>query len=322
MLTKARLAGSFLGLCLGDALGAGVEAAPVEVARLHVAQGFHPFGQVTDDSQLTRELLLSIAEQGTVDPARFAQRVAALVARNGLSRAGPGTTAAVRRLLAGIPWQEAGEPAPYAGNGAAMRSAPLGILWGEDPPILARMVALQSRITHQNPRCAAGALAIATAAAIAARPGPPDPLGWLTEIARAVNPLDTGLAEAIAGLRLLVGRDPDDAVAHFRSHRLEPMAIEEWCGVSSDVTSSVCWSLYAASRSPNDYLEAVSTAIWAGGDTDTTAAMTGGIVGARLGISALPENLLARLIDQGEWSGRELIELAERCARVVDRESA
>ena len=90
-----RFVGSFLGLCLGDALGAPVEAASPDVARLYVDQelragragyrgrGEFPFGQVTDDSQLARELLISIAERREADPAHFAARLGDLVARTG-----------------------------------------------------------------------------------------------------------------------------------------------------------------------------------------------------------------------------------------------
>ncbi len=74
--------------------------------------------------------------------------------------------------------------------------------------------------------------------------------------------------------------------------------------MSSEVTGSVCWSLYAFLRSPDDYWETICTAIGAGGDTDTTAAMAGGIVGARLGLKGLPQELLARLNDQGDMEGR------------------
>jgi ADP-ribosylglycohydrolase len=319
-----RLAGSLLGLCLGDALGAVVEAQPVTTAREYVEQelragrvgnrrrGPHEFGQVTDDSQLTRELLLSIEERGGVEPSHFAARIAQLVARERLVGAGPGTTRVAKRLLRGVPWDRAGEPEPYTGNGAAMRVAPLGVLWGADPERLHHAVVSQARVTHQDPRCAAGALAIATACAAGCRSDALDAGEFCLRVAAAVLPIDSRVAGAIEGLGRLAGCPPGEAIEYFQRANLEPDSAPEWWGVSSDVTSSVCWSLYAFLHSPDDYWQAICTAIWAGGDTDTTAAMTGGIVGARLGLSALPRNLILRLTDQGEWSGLELIQLAER----------
>ena len=79
----------------------------------------------------------------------------------------------------------------------------------------------------------------------------------------------------------------------------------------------VLWSLYAFLRSPDHYLDAVSTAIAGGGDTDTTGAMTGAIVGARLGQGAIPAALLARLEDRGGWRASDLETLARRSAALV-----
>ena len=80
------------------------------------------------------------------------------------------------------------------------------------------------------------------------------------------------------------------------------------------MTTTVAWSLYAFLHSPDDYLDAVCTAIAAGGDTDTTAAMTGAMAGARLGPSGLPPDLLTRLQDRGAWSAVDLDRLARQCA--------
>jgi ADP-ribosylglycohydrolase len=107
--------------------------------------------------------------------------------------------------------------------------------------------------------------------------------------------------------------DPEQATILVHRERPEADSTGEWRGVSSEVTGSVCWSLYAFLRSPDDYWETVCTAIGAGGDTDTTAAMAGGILGARVGVKGLPQELLARLNDQGEWRVAQLISLAERC---------
>jgi hypothetical protein len=60
---------------------------------------------------------------------------------------------------------------------------------------------------------------------------------------------------------------------------LQPDYTDFWNGISPFVTSSVLWSLYSFLRSPDDYWEAICTAIAVGGDVDTTAAMTGAIAG-------------------------------------------
>ena len=317
-------AGCLLGLALGDALGAVVEAQPPADARRYVESvlrprlipvrgpGAHRFGQVTDDTQLTRELLLSVSPAGEFQPAVFAERLLQLVVSGRMVEGGHAPSAAARQLALGVPWHEAGLPAPYAGNGAAMRAGPLGLLYGREPRRLAQVAADQARLTHQDPRAAAGALAIAAAVAIAVRDGPIDRTEFLVELSRWVEPIDAGTATAIWDLTNWAHLPPDEAAGFIAEHGLEPEARHGWHGISSFVTSSVCWSLYASLQSPDDWWEAICIAIGVGGDTDTIAAMTGSIVGARCGRQALPEAYLRHLTDHGASLLTSLTTLATR----------
>lgn len=58
--------------------------------------------------------------------------------------------------------------------------------------------------------------------------------------------------------------------------------LDDWRSISPFVIPSVLWSLYSFLRTPEDYWETVCTAIVAGGDEDTTAAMAGAISGAHV----------------------------------------
>ncbi len=314
--------GCLLGLALGDALGFVVEAEPPGVALAYVRDELRagragerghpsfPFGQYSDDTQLARELLLSLQEAGRFDPETFGRRLAALFATNRDVGAGPGSRAAALRLAAGTPWTEAGAPAPYAGNGSAIRAAPLGLLYGDDPAALVRVAVAQSRVTHQDRRCAAGAVAMAGAAALAARRGHIDPPAWLEELAGLVRPVDQGMAWAIELVRGWASLGPNEAARALHTAGLDPDARDPWLGVSAHVVPSVSWALYAFLRSPDSYWDVVCTAIGVGGDTDSMAAMAGALAGSRLGIGALPAGLVARLNDRGEWDGGALVELA------------
>jgi ADP-ribosylglycohydrolase len=105
--------------------------------------------------------------------------------------------------------------------------------------------------------------------------------------------------------------EPAQALAALSIEGLEPVPqAEGWQGVSSFVTSSVCWSLYAFLRAPEDYWESVCIAIGVGGDTDTMAAMTGSIAGARRGVAGLPAELVESLVDGGERLAPALTALA------------
>jgi ADP-ribosylglycohydrolase len=322
------MVGSLLGLALGDALGLPVEALEPEVAAAYVRERLRPapavapllpdlFGQYSDDTQLARELLASIEDAGGWRPERFATRIADLFRSGGIVGAGPGTRGAALRIAAGTPWDQAASPAPYAGNGSAMRVGPLGALLAGDPDALRRAAAQQSRVTHADSRCAAGAVAIAGAAALAAGSGPLDRRDFLETLSAWAGPEDSGVARAIATLVGWHGIEPEAAVARLRALDLDPAREGAWRGISTFVVPSVLWSLYAFLRSPDDYWEVVCTAIAVGGDTDTTAAMAGALAGARVGPDGLPAPLLERLHDGGRWRAPELAALARRCVAAL-----
>ena len=322
-----RLAGSILGQALGDALGFVVEAQPPDVARVYVdgwlrsgragewAHPQFPFGQYSDDTQLARELLRSFEDVGGWDPAAFALRLAALFRDGRDVGAGRGTRSAALRLLMGVPWNQSGTPAPYAGNGAAMRAGPLGLLLSE-PEAMCRAAQEQSRITHLDTRCAAGAAAVARAVAIAGAEGA-QPVQFLTEVSACAEAEDVTVAEAIRGLAEWIALAPSDAARHVHETGLDPAHVDRWRGISAFVTPSVLWSLYAFLRSPDDYWETVCTAIAVGGDTDTMAAIAGAISGSRLGVAGLPAELVARVNDREEWDAEALARLARSCELIA-----
>jgi len=318
--------GCVLGLALGDALGAVVEGRRPEEARRYVdlmlaTAGAEPrgrppyeFGQVTDDTQLMRELLLSIAEAGTFDPARFAERLRTFVGAGDLIGGGKAPLAATMALSLGVPWRQAGIARPYAGNGAAMRVGPLGLLYGHDPALLTRVVTDQSQVTHRDPRAAAGALAIALAAARASARQPIVIEEFLGGIAEIVATVDGGVADAVRGVGNWAPLPMAQALEYLRDEPIGPdCAWPGDDGVSPFVTGSVCWSLYAFLHHPESWWDAVCLAMRVGGDTDTLAAMTGAIAGARHGGGALPASLVARLTDRGRWDRDDLAGLAARC---------
>jgi ADP-ribosylglycohydrolase len=158
-------------------------------------------------------------------------------------------------------------------------------------------------------------VAIAGATALAARPGPVDGRRLLRELADMVGKIDAEMAGVVRALDAWLDLTPPEAMERLREARLDPGEGPVWRGISTHVVPTVAWSLYAALRAPDDYCSAVRTAIEVGGDTDTMAAMAGGIVGGRVGISGLPAALLARLTDRGHWQADALEALARDCAR-------
>lgn len=328
---KEQFIGCLIGQCLGDALGCPVEGYPRSVCRQyvnetlktpHLREGdpqFPPFGQYTDDSQLARELLQSYVECRRFDPEDYGRRIAAIFAEGRIVGPGRATTEAAARLIQGVPWEKAGTPAPSAGNGSAMRAAPIGLFVFDDPKELIRAARDQGRITHQDERCSAGAVAIAGAVALALESKTvkvPDFLSQLSRWTAAIEPtVTTGLQQLINW----ISWPPEKAATVICRFGQDPASAEEWDGVSPFVTSSVLWSLYSFLRTPDDYWETICTAIGVGGDVDTTAAMAGAISGAYSGLEAVPLNLAQRLTDQGTWGFDELVALADKAYAVKMR---
>ena len=331
--TREHFSGCLVGQCLGDALGFAVEGWPPETCSQYVQQALAPFresgafsgrsavpfGQYTDDSQLARELMQSYAAQGRFDPEDYARRIAAIFAEGRIVGRGAATDAAARRLAQGTPWEEAGTPPPHAGNGSAMRAGPVGLIFAGDVEQLIQAAHDQSRITHKDRRCSAGAVAIAGAVALALRPGEVVVESFVPQLSQWVRAIDAQFAGHVLQLSKSVNLTPEQA-APLISRCGPPDFEDDWKWISPFVVPSVLWSLYSFLRTPEDYWETISTAIEVGGDVDTTAAMAGAISGAHLGLNRLPLGLARRLTDQGTWGFSELAELAHLCYEVRQKQ--
>ena len=204
------------------------------------------------------------------------------------------TEQAAHRLLQGVPWDKAGTPPPSAGNGSAMRAGPVGLMEPEDRDRLPTIAHDRGRITHTDPRCSAGAVAIARAVALALRDEPLDVGAYLEDLAELAGRVDASVAAAVRELESWLSLEPEDAAGPISRAGFASGYRSDWEGVSPFVTSSVVWALYSFLRSPEDYWETICTAIAVGGDVDTTAAMAGAVSGAHVGLRGLPENLARR----------------------------
>lgn len=322
-----RFRGSVIGQCLGDALGFPVEGFPPEVcgpyAERYVSGWDQPppgrtpfaFGQYTDDSQLARELLCSLVDHSAWRPEAYAARIGAIVADGRLVGRGRATEEAALRLIAGVPWDQAGTPPPAAGNGSAMRAGPIGLWCHRRVDRLVALATDQGRITHQDPRASAGAVAIAAAVRLALTTAVIEPAPFVRGVADLAAQIDGTMATAIQQLPAWLPLAPEEAVGHIARLGMAADHQDGWQGISPFVVPSVVWSLYSFLRTPTDYIATIRTAIAVGGDVDTTAAMAGAISGAHVGLSSLPDDLTARLNDQGTWRRVDLVTLADAAFR-------
>ena len=290
-----RLTGSLLGLAVGDALGLPMEGmSPRRAARVFRGPLRHRLvlgrGMLSDDTEhacMTAQALL--AARGDAD--RFARSLAWRLRwwLLGLPAAvGFGTLRAILKLWMGFPPRHSGVHS--AGNGPAMRAPILGASFADDEAGLRAAVRASTRLTHRDARAEAGALAIAlaTAAAVRSPDSTFDASALLAELRRAsAGDEELSRALALAEENLQLGSTP----------RQFADALGLRGGISGYIHHTVPVALYCWLRAPGDFRAAITEVIALGGDTDTTAAIVGGMAGAHVGAAQLPTEWVGGLRD-------------------------
>lgn len=280
---ETALIGAALGSAVGDSLGLPREGlSPSKARHLYGERIEHRFffgrGVVSDDTEHTMLVLQSLALHGTqVDDfgRDLARRLRWWLV--GLPPGiGFGTLRALTKSWLGFGPQSSGVRS--AGNGPAMRSAVIGVFSaakGIEPDAL---VEASTLITHRDQRALEGALAVAKCARLAVA-------------AETVLPAD--------GIAVLVDTCRHEAWAPMLEHMAEMLShsastsdfacrVGLTNGVSGYIVHSVPVAVYAWLRHPEDAERAISEVISAGGDSDSTAAVTGALVGCRVGEDGLP----------------------------------
>ncbi|MTW22540.1 ADP-ribosylglycohydrolase family protein [Allochromatium palmeri] len=290
---RTAIVGCLLGTAVGDALGLPYEGlSPQRAARLlgppERQRLLGRWGLVSDDTEHTAMVAQAlIASSG--DPERFRRSLAWRLRWWFLGLpAGVGwaTLRAILRLWIGIRPERSGVYS--AGNGPAMRAAILGVTIA-DPESLRVLVRASARLTHTDPLAEQGAWAVAWAARMAGA-GPVDPVRYLAEVR-------TSLGTEGQTLTTLIERAVD-SVNQGESNEAFAQGLGLARGVSGYVCHTVPVALHAWLSHPRDYRAAVGAVIRCGGDTDSTAAIVGGILGAAVGRSGIPDDWLNGVI---EW---------------------
>jgi len=320
--------GCIIGQSLGDALGYPIEGLGPDECNNFIFNKVKVWfngslpeiewtGQYTDDSQLARELLESLVVNEKFDPVDYANRIALIFKEDRIIGRGIATDQAATRINQGVPWKKSGCLPPSAGNGTAMRAAPIGLFYYNDIPRLIETAHEQGYITHQDPRCSAGSIAIAGAVALVLKSDKINTKDFIVTLANMMSDYSKEFADLVKMLSYWVELEPYKAVHEIAPAGKTKDYIDGWPGISPFVIPSVLWSLYSFLRYPESYWDAISTSVSIGGDVDTTGAMTGAISGAYLGIDTLPHHITKQLNDHGEWTYQDLMTLSEKCYNIV-----
>jgi len=263
---RSRARAAFLGLALGDALGATVEF--MTAAEIRAAHGVHreivgggwlrlKRGRVTDDTEMSLCLARVLAAGEGWDGRAVAAAFAAWM------RAGPvdvGSTVrkGIRRFM--LEGTLEGPPSDGdGGNGAAMRIVPVALATLADRDLLESWAIAQARLTHHHP--------LSDAATVH--------LGELLHLAV----LGRGKPRLRRATDALLGRCP---VFSFEPYR----------GLASGYVVDTLQTVLHAFHATRGFEECVVDAVNRGGDADTTGALAGALAGAYYGEEELPRRWL------------------------------
>jgi ADP-ribosylglycohydrolase len=245
---------------------------------------------VSDDTEHTCMVAQALIASGS-DPEQFGRQLARrlrwwlLGLPAGIGRA---TLKSTVKLWCGFSPKRSGVFS--AGNGPAMRSAILGACV-DDLERLQALMRVCTRITHTDPKAEHGAFAVALAANLARKQSRVEGAQYLERL-RSLLPKDTA-----EGLLKLIERVVASVAA---GQPLQAFAEAQGWGkkITGYVYHTVPVAIHAWLQYPRDYPSGVTEVIRCGGDTDTTAAIVGGIIGSAVGKEGIPAAWLRRLF---EW---------------------
>lgn len=300
---RAAAHASIHGLALGDAFGQRwflpgrtPEQALSQIRARHIPE--EPVWRWTDDTAMALAILRALHEDGEIHPDNLAAHFAATYQAD----PGRGYGYGMHELLPHL----ARDPASWRtratqlfggegslGNGAAMRTAPVGAWFHADLDHAIAQATLAARVTHAHPEGIAGAVAVTVAAALAARlTGPPPPApDFLRQIAdhTPTGAVHDGLLRAAT---LPDGTLPSQAAVVLGS------------GQRVRADDTVPFALWSAAHYLHDLTEALWTTAEGLGDIDTTCAITAGTVAVHTDPTAVPDTWRARCEPLPGWIDR------------------
>ncbi|MGZ9929270.1 ADP-ribosylglycohydrolase family protein [Streptomyces sp. NC-S4] len=277
MTRTDRAVGAVIGSAAGDALGAPYEFGPAGELTARGAEmagggGWDP-GEATDDTQMAVLVAESLLEHGGLQLpdifGRFQRWAAGQPKDIGLQTEDVLTNGESWELAAALHFQV---NARAAGNGSLMRAATSAVYFApagrEGTMDAARRIAA---LTHGD-RAAWEGTAILHELVRVALEGA-DPLAALPAALASVHP------------------DHRERYGRVLAPDWHPELATEFNGAVWPCLGSAVWAL----RTTTGFAGAVRAAVDLGGDTDTVAAVTGALAGARYGQGAVPEHWTAPL---------------------------
>ncbi len=284
---KSKFLGCLIGAAIGDGLGAWREGRRIakkeDIASL--AERVEELAY-TDDTHMTIGVVESLIQSRGFDGEHMAQAFIKNYETEPWRGYGPGPPRVFRMIKSGEPWDSAASKIYRGGsfgNGSAMRVAPIGLLYSNNPAKLREIAYKSSSITHSHELGKEGAALQAYAVALALNTPSDEEIDREAFLLKLQTFAQTQLyKEKIANTKELLGEQDRARVVAVLGNGIEAL-------------NSVPTAIYCFLKQPKSYKDSVIYAISLGGDTDTIASMAGAILGAYLGIEAIPQEWRLKL---------------------------
>jgi ADP-ribosyl-[dinitrogen reductase] hydrolase len=313
--------GCLYGIAIGDAMGMPMEwLTRHDAERLYGAnlKSFvaplppHPHarrlraGMVTDDTWVSLALLRSLVKARGYDEAQFKQELgdwAKSLADGTYNRGAGSTTLRVAQgLAAGQDMQ--GERSPTCG--AAIRVAPVGLLYAADPFKARELGAATASVTHTHPVAVDGAALLAESYARFVNARQANIAALIKAILRSARSMsDVGFDLATQIQRII------DRLYFERFEHILPTS------QSSDTRDVVASALGYLAVTNGDFRMTALLSASGGGDSDSIASIACGLSGALFGVSAIPSEWLAILEEKNPDEFNELTEFGHQLFRIL-----
>jgi poly(ADP-ribose) glycohydrolase ARH3 len=176
------------------------------------------------------------------------------------------------------------------GNGSAMRVAPIGLLFHNDLNRIIEVARISSVVTHSHWLAIQGATLQAAAVALAVK-GEMDARSFVIALIPVLDHF------AKLGQDSSVYRKALAQILVGISKNVLPARMSRFLGNGIKAQEAVPMAIYCFLSNRASFENALTSAIFLGGDTDTIASMTGAISGAALGESAIPKRWLDRITE-------------------------
>jgi len=264
-----RARAAFLGLAVGDALGAGLEfMTPSEIRTKHgtvrevIGGGWLRLkpGQITDDTEMSLCIARAVDQAGGWSLQGVAEQFAAWLRTRPVD-VGDTCRRGIRNyMLKGV------LEAPFnqwdAGNGACMRMLPVALVSLGGDGLLERFALEQARITHNHP--------LSDAACVTT--------GRLVQLA------------VTGSSKTRLRNEVETLLTRHENFRFEP-----YRGLATAYIVDTLQTVFHFFFKTRDFEQCLVAIVNQGGDADTTGAIAGMLAGAYYGLDGIPNRWLKKL---------------------------